>query len=147
VFCHKLSWEDSLVLLGGAPISVSVIRSSAEYLWRWYSYASAFGSLAEWAAETADAAAVTADAAEVTAHAAAVTAVVLETVEAAAETDHALETVDALELETVALAASNSEARSIPFAKERYFSWHLQVQQSPHLHLQGGPASAARRWD
>ena len=136
-----------MVLLGGPPISVSVIRSSAEYLWRWYSYASAFGSLAEWAAETADAAAVTADAAEVTAHAAAVTAVVLETVEAAAETDHALETVDALELETVALAASNSEARSIPFAKERYFSWHLQVQQSPHLHLQGGPASAARRWD
>ena len=134
-------------LLGGAPISVSVIRSSAEYLWRWYLYASAFGSLAEWAAETAHAAAVTAHAAEVTAHAAAVTTVVLETVEAAAETDHALETVDALELETVALAASNSEARSIPFAKERYFFWHLQVQQSPHLHLQGGPASAARRWD
>ena len=110
-----------MVLLGGAPISVSVIRSSAEYLWRWYSYASAFGSLAEWA-ETAHAAAVTAHAAEVTAHAAVVTAVVLETFEAAAETDHALETVDALELETVALAASNSEARSIPFAKERYFS-------------------------
>ena len=94
-------------------------RSSAEYLWRWYLYASAFGSLTEWAAETADAAAVTADAAEVTAHAAAVTADVLGTVEAAAETDHALKTVDALELETLALAASNSEARSIPFAKER----------------------------
>ena len=128
-----------MVLLGGAAPSVSVIGSSAEYLWRWYSYASAFGSLAEWA-ETAHAAAVTA-------HAAAVKADVLETVEAAAETDHALETVDALELETVALAASNSEARSIPFAKERYFSWHLQVQQSPHLHLQGGPASAAQNWD
>ena len=122
-----------MVLLGGASISVSVIRSSAEYLWRWYSYASAFGSLAEWAAETA--------------HAAAVTAVVLEIVEAAAETDHALETLDALELETVALAASNSEARSIPFTKERYFSWHLQVQQSPHLHLQGGLDSAPQRWD
>ena len=121
-----------MVLLGGAAPSVSVIGSSAEYLWRWYSYASAFGSLAEWAEmahtaavtahaaeETAHAAAVTAHAAEVTAHAAAVTAVVLETVEAAAETDHALETVDALELETVALAASNLEARSIPFAKER----------------------------
>ena len=135
-----------MVLLGGAPISVSVIHSSAEYLWRWYSYASAFGSLAE-LAETAHAAAVMAHAAEVTAHTAVVTAVVLETVEAAAETDHALETLDALELETVALAASNSEARSIPFAKERYFSWHLQVQQSPHLHLPGGPASAARRWD
>ena len=93
-----------MVLLGGAAPSVSVIGSSAEYLWRWYTYASAFGSLAEWAE---------------TAHAAAVTADVLETVEAAAETDHALETVDALELETVALAASNSEARSIPFAKER----------------------------
>ena len=75
--------------MGGAALSVSVIGSSAEYLWRWYSYASDFGSLAEWAAETAHAAA------EVTAHAAAVTAVVLETVEAAAETDHALETVDA----------------------------------------------------
>ena len=124
-----------MVLLGGAAPSVSVIGSSAEYLWRWYSYASAFGSLAEWAE-------VTAHAAKVTAHAAAVTADVLETVEAAAETDHALETVDALELETVALAASNSEARSIPFAIERYFSWHLQVQQSPHLHLQGGPASS-----
>ena len=140
-----------MVLLGGAAPSVSVIGSSAEYLWRWYAYASAFGSLAEWAEVTAHAAevmahavAVTAHAAEVTAHAAAVTADVLETVEAAAETDHALETV---ELETVALAASNSEARSIPFAKERYFSWHLQVQQSPHLHLPGGPASAARRWD
>ena len=47
----------------------------------------------EWA-ETADAAAVMAD--------------VLETVEAAVETDHALETVDVLELETVALVASNS---------------------------------------
>jgi hypothetical protein len=84
--------------------------------------------LAEWA-ETAHAAAVTADAATVTADAAAVTADVLETVEAAAETDHALETVDASAnlLETVALAASNSEARSIPFAIERYFSWHLQV--------------------
>ena len=68
--------------MGGAALSVSVIGSSAEYLWRWYSYASAFGSLPEWAAAvTADAAAVTAD--------------VLETVEAAAETDHALETVDA----------------------------------------------------
>ena len=119
MFCHKLSWEDSLELLGGAPISVSVIRSSAEYLWRWYLYASAFGSLAEWAAETAHAAAVTAHAAKVTAHAAEVTADVLETVEAATETDHALETV---ELKTVALAASNSEARSIPFAKEWYFS-------------------------
>ena len=69
-----------MVLLGGAALSVSVIGSSAEYLCWWYSYASAFGSLPEWA-ETADAAAVTAD--------------VLETVEAAAETDHALETVDA----------------------------------------------------
>ena len=126
-----------MVLLGGAAPSVLVIGSSAEYLWRWYSYASAFGSLAEWAAETADAA-------EVTAHAAAVTADVLDTIEAAAETDHALETV---ELETVALAVSNSEARSIPFAKERYFSWYLQVQQSPHLHLQVGLASAARRRD
>ena len=116
-----------MVLLGGAAPSVSMIGSSAEYLWRWYSYASAFGSLAEWAEM--------AHAAEVTAHVAAVTVDVLETVEAVAETDHALETVDALELETVALAASNSEARSIPFAKERYFSWHLQVQQSPHLHL------------
>ena len=57
-----------------------MIGSSAEYLWRWYAYASAFGSLAEWAEVTAHAAAVTA-------HAAAVTAVVLETVEAAAETD------------------------------------------------------------
>ena len=83
-----------MVLLGGAALSVSVIGSSAEYFWRWYLYASAFGSVAEWA-ETAHAAAVTAHAAEVTAHAAAVTAVVLETVEAAAETDHALETVDA----------------------------------------------------
>jgi hypothetical protein len=91
--------------LEGASISVSVIRSSAEYLWRWYSYASAFGSLAEWA-ETAHAAAVTA-------HAAAVTADVLETVEAVAETDHALETVDALGLETVALAASNSPKNGI----------------------------------
>ena len=99
-----------MVLLGGVAPSVSVIRSSAEYLWRWYLYASAFGSLAEWAAETAHATAVMADAAEVTAHAAAVTADVLETIEAAAETDHALETMDALELETVALAASNSEA-------------------------------------
>ena len=133
-----------MVLLGGAAPSVSVIGSSTEYLWWWYSYASAFGSLAEWAEVTAHAAAVTAHAEEVTAHAAAVTAHALETVEAAAETDHTLETV---ELETVALAASNLEARSIPFAKERYFSWHLQVQQSPHLHLQGGPASAARRWD
>ena len=96
-----------MVLLGGAALSVSVIGSSAEYLCWWYSYASAFGSLPKWA-ETAHAAAVTAD---------------------------VLETVDALELETVALAASDSEARSIPFAKERYFSWHLQVQQSPHLHL------------
>ena len=76
-----------MVLLGEAALSVSVIGSFAEYLWRWYSYASAFGSLAEWA-ETADAATVTADAA-------AVTADVLETVEAAVETDHALETVDA----------------------------------------------------
>ena len=73
-----------MVLLGGA----------AEYLWRWYSYASAFGSLAEWA-ETAHAVAVTAHAAAVTAHAAAVTAHVLETVETAAEMDHALETEDA----------------------------------------------------
>ena len=76
-----------MVLLGGAALSVSVIGSSAEYLWRWYSYASAFGSLAEWAK--------TAHVAAVTAHAAAVTADVLETVETAAETDHALETVDA----------------------------------------------------
>ena len=59
-----------MVLLGGAAPSVSVIGSSAEYLWRWYSYASAFGSLAEWAE---------------TAHAAAVTADVLETVEVAAD--------------------------------------------------------------
>ena len=85
-----------MVLLGGAAPSVSVIGSSAEYLWQWYSYASAFGSLAEWAEVTAHAVEVTAHAAEVTAHA-------LETVEAAAEMDHALETV---ELETVALAAS-----------------------------------------
>ena len=66
-------------------MSVSVIGSSAD-LWRWYSYASAFGSLPEWA-ERAHAAAVTA-------HAAAVTADALETVEAAAETARALETVE-----------------------------------------------------
>ena len=76
-----------MVLLGGAALSVSAISSPAEYLCWWYSYASTFGSLPEWA-ETADAAAVTANAA-------AVTADVLETVEAAAETAHAVETMEA----------------------------------------------------
>ena len=79
-----------MVLLGGAPMSVSVIGYPAEYLWWRYAYASAFDSEAQWAdaQETVEAAAETA-------HAAAVTADTLETVEAAAETAHALETVEA----------------------------------------------------
>ena len=70
-----------MVLLGGAPISVSVIGYPTEYLWWWYAYASAFGSLPQWA-ETAHTAAVTPDA--------------QETVEAVAEMAHALETVEAV---------------------------------------------------
>ena len=76
-----------MILLGGAPISVSVIGYPTEYLWWWYAYASAFGSLPQ-SAETAHAATVKPDAHE-TVEAAA------ETVEAAAETAHALETVEA----------------------------------------------------
>ena len=69
-----------MVLLGGAPISVSVTGYPVENLWWWYAYAFAFRSLTQ-SAEMA--------------HAAAVTPNAQETVEAAAETDHALETVDA----------------------------------------------------
>ena len=86
-----------MVLLGGAPISVSVIGYPAEYLWWWYAYASAFDYEAQWA----DAQEIVEAAAE-TAHAAAVTPDALETVEAATEsanasteTAHALETVEA----------------------------------------------------
>ena len=82
----------------------------------------------------ADAAAETADAVE-TVEAAAETPDALETVEAAAETPDALETEEVM-------ADANLEARCIPFAIEWYLFWHLQVFSPPHLHLQGGPASA-----
>ena len=76
-----------MILLGGAPISVSVTGYPLENLWWWYAYASTFRSLTQ-SPETAHAAAVTPDAQE-TVEAAA------ETVEVAAETAHAGETVEA----------------------------------------------------